>query len=319
MDTLPLEIYSSIIMHVGRFETITGLCRVSKLFRRAAEVHLYRTVQAHTLQAIHSLCITLANSPRLAFLVESLTIVPVEERHSEPSDHGQENEGGAGVLPHEYWLWVKKALANTRRLKHLEIDSQIGPFTACAWIYPDGGQVFQLRTLRCDFDWDKSLAAFLNTQSDLEDLYLLDFKPSPPTPSTITQLNRTDSTMNTEDTTIHDSAMPNLAILECTFSEAANTIVPGRPITHLKTCFSAISLVEKRLEMNALFQSVELSKRRLRSLDIADSFYNEGFSMELLECVAHGERTRLELRYLGTLVLPVDGNSVRYPRSGAYD
>ncbi|KAH6907509.1 hypothetical protein BKA70DRAFT_1189502 [Coprinopsis sp. MPI-PUGE-AT-0042] len=309
MGALTLEICSIIVIHVSRSETITVLCRVSKLFRRAAEVHLYRTIQTSNLQSTRTLCITLANSPRLALLLESLTIVPVEGGSPQPSVRGQGNEGGAGGLPEEYWLWMKKALANTQRLKYLEIDSQIGPSTACAWIYPKGEGVLQLRILRCDFDWDQDLIAFLNSQSELEDLYILDFKSPPSTPSTITPANPASQTTNIRETTIHDSAMGSLAVLECTFSEAANILVPGRPITHLKTCFSTISLPEKRQEMEALLKSVELSKRSLRALDIADSSYDQDFSMELLQRVAHGERTRFELRYLGTLVLPVEGNS----------
>ena len=50
----------------------------------------------------------------------------------------------------------------------------------------------------------------------------------------------------------------------------------------------------------------------LLALDIADSEYDEGsrFGMELIARVVRCERTRQELRYFGTVVLPVGGREV---------
>jgi hypothetical protein len=52
----------------------------------------------------------------------------------------------------------------------------------------------------------------------------------------------------------------------------------------------------------------------LLALDIADSEYDEGsrFGMELVARVVRCERTRQELRYFGTVVLPVDGREVGF-------
>ncbi|KAG6846451.1 hypothetical protein H0H93_013890 [Arthromyces matolae] len=87
-------------------------------------------------------------------------------------------------------------------------------------------------------------------------------------------------------------------------------IVPGRPISHLKTCFSRSEITEKREEMALLFSKIKSSTRPLRSLDIADSKYSETFSMELLDCIVHHTATSSELRYIGTLVLPIMGKEL---------
>ena len=58
-----------------------------------------------------------------------------------------------------------------------------------------------------------------------------------------------------------------------------------------------------------LVTSLRRSTKRLRTLDLADSSYTEEFSLVVLRQVA----TNLpDLRYLGTLVLPV-GIEVRAP------
>jgi len=59
--------------------------------------------------------------------------------------------------------------------------------------------------------------------------------------------------------------------------------------------------------MALLFSNLKLSTRPLRSLDIADATYSETFSMELLSCIVRTSTTTSELRYVGTLVLPIMG------------
>jgi len=59
--------------------------------------------------------------------------------------------------------------------------------------------------------------------------------------------------------------------------------------------------------MISLFNKISLSTNPIRSLDIADESYNEDFSLELLAAVIRYLPTVSHLRYLGTLVLPVDG------------
>ncbi|EAU80908.2 hypothetical protein CC1G_03084 [Coprinopsis cinerea okayama7 len=301
---LTLEAYSNIVGHVGRRSDITALCRVSKAFRRAAELALYKSIFLENTYQIRDLCVTLANSPRLASLVESLTLSPVEdEEHGHSYEDGDE-DSSLHELPDEYWLWISKALANTTRLLDLEIHSQIGPTSACSWIYPKP-PVFQLRSLHCDFDWDDDLVTFLNSQHDLEDLYILDFKPL--IPSTATNDDTSSSTTSSKSMTIHDTAMPSLTTLECTFSEAADAIVPHRPISRLKTCFSKTEPSAKQAELTRLITTLAQSTRSLRSLDIADSSYNEPFTMSLLKTIVGNPVTSTSLRYLGTLVLPVSG------------
>lgn len=110
---------------------------------------------------------------------------------------------------------------------------------------------------------------------------------------------------------LNTGSLPNLSTLECTFTEAAGGLVPGRPVTHLKNCFSRSQLAEKREELSFLFSKLKQSTRPLRSLDIADSSYNESFSMELLAIIVATPQTSSDLRYLGTLVLPIGGREVR--------
>lgn len=112
------------------------------------------------------------------------------------------------------------------------------------------------------------------------------------------------------------SALPRLTTLECTFSEAAVAIVPSRPVSRLKTCFSRTDLVGKREEMKILIEALgrasatvttrsatSITTHRLggtgrsgkeirvvggwRALDIADAEYQEGFAMELLKAVVN--------------------------------
>ena len=99
-------------------------------------------------------------------------------------------------------------------------------------------------------------------------------------------------------------------ILECTFSEAAVALVPDRPVCRVKTCFTHSRLEEKRTELQIIVASLRQSKRRIRALDIADSSYDVSFSLEVLARVAGDATLSAELRYIGTLVLPVDGQQV---------
>ncbi|TFK22947.1 hypothetical protein FA15DRAFT_621788 [Coprinopsis marcescibilis] len=299
---LTLEAYSNIVEYVGRRSDIAALCRVSKPLRRAAEKRLYKTIYLEDTHDTRSLCVTLANSPRLASLVESFTLSPLE--YDESDDEDDIGPGDVEELPEGYWSWISKALKNMRGLKHLDIHSQNGPTSACAWIYPKG-QVFLLHTLYCDFDWDNDLAEFINSQDALEDLYILDFKTSNTPPIDATDTN--PATERTIYTTVNDSAMPKLTILECTFSEAADTIVPHRPITRLKTCFSRTEPAAKGEELARLCRNISRSTEPFQSLDIADSSYSEAFSMELLRAVVETKATNTDLRYVGTLVLPIHG------------
>ena len=150
---------------------------------------------------------------------------------------------------------------------------------------------FQLRTFHCDFEWDAPLAAFLRTQTDLVDLCLADY--------------RRDAGEGTA------GAAPRLATLECTFSEAAADLVPGRPVARVKTCFSRSDAGEKRAELAGLLAHLRRSRAPLRALDLGDEAYDEDFTLLLLSSMGAPFSRFADLRYLGTLVLPVDGTKVR--------
>ncbi|KAJ7456141.1 hypothetical protein FB451DRAFT_1564733 [Mycena latifolia] len=335
-----LEAYRNIVRNVGRRSDIAALCGVCRGFQRAAERALYNTLIVS--DADPRLCKTLAGSQRIGALVAALTVQVRRRGHaddddSEDGDGTSSDEsapstvraaiaGGEEAVPpplNGYWAAVAGALRNTTRLRHLTIDIADPADAVNAWVLEDC--VFQLRTFHCDFDWDHALRAFLATQRELHDLSLRDYRDlaagdqtdSPtPTDTQYTTDARTDTIdsdipPNTIDTTSMNPApapaLPLLATLECTFSEAAVALTPARPLARLKTCFSRPDPAGKRAELAALLAALRLSARPIRALDIADAAYTESGAMELLHRIAHTQTIARELCYLGTLVLPVGG------------
>jgi hypothetical protein len=304
---LTLEAYRIIVNYAGSRSDIAVLCRVSKTLRRVAERALYNTIYLQHPDEILALCSTLDASPRLASLVDAWTIAPARLGDADYSDEGDSEEDYDQELPEGFWETVAKALQNTTKLRFLNVHSQSASTSASASILRN--TTFSLRRFHCDFDWDDDLVGFLNRQTEIVDLYILDFKPYLDPGSTTSTTAPT--TFYSTSTNLHATAMSQLTTLECTFAEAADAIVPHRPITHLKTCFSKMEIAAKREEMIRLFSTISSSSQPIRSLDIADSSYNEPFAMELLRKVVDTKVTSSSLRYLGTLVLPIKGQEVR--------
>ena len=289
--------------------------------------------------------------------------------HIAPTDHSRHHALGASMstrssdsadathmgtalpstLPRGFWLLIGRALSKTHNLKSLLITSQSLPHhpsdpPASACILTAGQ--FKLTKLYCDFDWDDDFVRFLESQGEIKDLYVADYRAGRelgaraggkddtdlssqtmrthgPRPDVkITTLSPHGSSSSSSPSlspplshlpestalSLHPTSLPHLAYLECTFPEAAYAIVPGRPVTHLKTCFSGTDVEEKTREMETLFESLDRASEPLRALDLADESYDEEFSMELLGRVV---QSLGQLRYLGTFVLPVDGDEVR--------
>jgi len=206
-------------------------------------------------------------------------------------DSDSQSQSSTPSMPPDYWDHVASALRCTTRLRYLSINVDGGGDTAQAWIL--NNCTFQLRTFHCELSWDTHLQTFLNTQRQLSDLYILDYK--------------IDDSTTTTTSPIDSHSLPKLSILECTFMEAAMALAPGRPITKLKTCFSKSRLDEKRTEMKELFTTLRRARRHLRALDIADSSYTSEFSMELLTTTVNNFANSNHLRYIGTLALPIEG------------
>ncbi|KAG7444065.1 uncharacterized protein BT62DRAFT_249998 [Guyanagaster necrorhizus] len=292
---LSLEAYRNIVKNVGSRADIAALCRVSKGFQYAAERALYNTLYMQDIGTTMLLCATLTEQPRVAACVDALTL------HAGASSEDESEEEGEEVphveeLPEGYWPTISLAFRKLSRLRYLNIHIGRGVPSSNTWILDDCP--FHLRSFHCDLDWDAHLVKFLENQQDLDDLYIIDYKDSlmdasvaPPT--TISPLSA--------------NSLPNLATLECTFTEAAAALAPRRPLIRLKTCFSRSDPDAKRVEMTTLFAKIQLSTAELRSLDIADSTYEEPFSVELLSTIVGMSRTARQLRYLGTLALPVAG------------
>lgn len=301
---LTLEICRGIVSEVGSRSDLATLCQVSKGFRAFAERALYNTLYMRNVQETLLLCNTLSNTPRIALLVDALTIYATagEEVVTEDSD-SEEEEESSHELPDGYWSSVARALEQTTNLRYLNMHITNSASANVAWTLDNC--TFQLKGFHCDLNWDNHLVSFLNKQTKLNDLYLLDYIDLGDPSTSAAQALATESL-----TSLHPSAFPDLSTLECTFSEAAAVITPSRPITRLKTCFSRTQLPEKRAEMTLLLSKIRQSTRPIRSLDLADSKYTTSFSMELLSSIVNSRATSSELRYLGTLVLPISGREV---------
>ncbi|KAF9522207.1 hypothetical protein CPB83DRAFT_840668 [Crepidotus variabilis] len=295
---LTQEAYHDIIKNVGTRADLCSLCWVSRGFRSAAEKALYNTVSFGQDNGTPLLCRTLSNSPRLAALVVALTISLEDDEDDEVSDEDEAASiASTAILPKTFWHDIANVLQATSNLHYLHVRVNHSANPAVAWILRRCD--FQLRKFHSDFDWDDELVKFLNNQKLLEDLYLSDYREPK---------KRDDSAdESVVQNLLESKSMPFLSYLECTFSEAAIAMVPGRPVTHLKTCFSRTELGAKRDEMYDLLSKVALSTCHLHSLDLADSSYTEQFSTELLAAITTMRSLTSELRYLGTLVLPVDG------------
>ena len=288
---LTLEAYRIILKYVESRADIATLCRVSQGFRRVAERALYNTLFIRNDEGTMLLCKTLTASPRLAVHVDALTVYLLDEDDSDDDDDSDTQEQSPPTSTID-WVAVAGALQRTTRLRYFNVH--IGSCTtSTAWVL--GGCTFQLQKFHCDFTWDSKLVAFLDTQMELEDLYIVDYQ---------------DFKNSTSQASLSARAFHKLSMLECTFSEAAMALVPGRPITHLKTCFSRTETIAKLEEMCDLLLKVALSTRALRSIDIADASYTDTFSSEFLSAIVSMGSAVAELQHLGTLVLPVEGRKV---------
>ncbi|KIJ61094.1 hypothetical protein HYDPIDRAFT_177168 [Hydnomerulius pinastri MD-312] len=286
---LSLEAYRLIVKYVGNRADICTLCRVNKGFQRAAERALYNTIFASDTSDTLIMCSLLADQPRLAIMVEALTVFVGDESHSGSSIRSD--------LPENFWPTVARALQLTTRLRFLNLHLDYAGDTAQAWVLEQ--TTFRLRSFHCDLLWDIHLISFLNAQPDIDDLYIVDYRVPDNTPTSAVPSSSLDA-----------GALPYLSTLECTFTEAAGALVPTRPISRLKTCFSKTHLREKREELSLLFTKLFQATHPLHSLDIADSSYSELFSMELLTAVVRLQNQVQGLQYLGTLVLPIGGQEV---------
>lgn len=302
---LTLEICRNIVSDIESRGDLSRLCQVSQSFRAFAERALYNTLHMRDVPKTLLLCCTLSNTPRISALVDALTLHAMTEEGASADSSSSDGESGpAQEFPRNYWSCVAQALEKTINLRYLSIHVTDSTNANAAWML--NKCTFQLRSFHCDLNWDDHLISFLNKQTDLIDLYILDYLDTRNTnAATVTEKNAAGLPHS-----LSSAALPRLSKLECTFSEAAMAITPGRPVTCLKTCFSRTQVDEKRVEMAQFLTRVCRSTCLLRALDIADSRYTAAFSMEFLSSIVASRATSLELRYLGTLVLPISGREV---------
>lgn len=304
---LSLEAYRNIVENVNDHPSLAVLCRVSKAFRKLAERALYKTLEVKAARHTMRLCAILSTTPHLAGLVDSFSVEVLRPIESDSDDDDvdddergeeeQDQESSETSLPEDYWDILSLALRNLLRLRHLNIHIYVPSVSSNAWILE--GCTFLLRTFHCDFNWDPHLFTFLNAQTDLRDLYIGDYSDVNATPTADTPTPTTPGNAAT--------AVPKLSVLECTLIDAAVTFVPGRPIKRLKTCFSRSDLDERRAELEDLYTALTHSTCHLRALDIGDSTYDASFGLDTLTRIT---QVGFRLRYLGTLILPIDGDEV---------
>jgi F-box-like len=306
---LPPEVYSLIVKYVGMRADLFTLCLVSQRFRTAAERELYQTLDMVEPSVTVMTCDVLAEQPRLSQLVVTLILCPdqLEEGHGDNASNPQARHSFS--LVSDYWTSVSKALQKTTHLRSLRIYLNSGIPTNHAWIL--GGCNFQLHSFHCDLAWDSPLASFLSTQLELSDLHISDFNEDVP-----------ENTLIRTHSLRHARTLPSLSILDCTFTEAVGIFVPGRPVTHIKTCFSSSSNEARRVELALLLADLRLSTQPIRSLTVADESYTTAFSLEFLSSLVRAFGPTPQLKYVGPLVLPVDGhevsdNGMGYPRPTA--
>jgi hypothetical protein len=292
---LPLEVYSSIVRHIERRTDLCTLCLVSKTFQTATERELYRLLDVREPSATIMLCNLLSEKPRLSQLVVALTISLNEDGLYDSEINSQGHD--LFSPPSDYWASVSRALQRTTHLRSLCIHLSRGVPLEYAWILSNCS--FRLHTFQCDFAWDAHLLSFLSTQHLLSELHISDFNEDIPENISINARSLRQA-----------RTIPNLSILNCTFTGAVGTFVPGRPVTHVKTCFSSSGLKAKRVELALLLANLRLSTRPLHSLILADESYTSTFSLELLSSLVKAFGPIPQLRFVGPLVLPVNGREV---------
>ncbi|KIY52479.1 hypothetical protein FISHEDRAFT_35146 [Fistulina hepatica ATCC 64428] len=277
------ELYREIAGLMGTRSDLASLARVSRGFQAAAEYSLYNTLYLIDPTCAMAAFRTLASQPRLAVLVDALTLyVPSDEEAYMDSEDDVDMDVSM-ALPEGYWHATASALRSMTRLRHLDVQISTEEQAQNAWILDDCS--FRLRSFQCDFDWDAHLATFLNSQTDILDLCLLNF--------------RKDS----EGAGLSPDALPRLTIFHCPVLDASSVFLRNRPVTHLKTCLSSMRHSHSRAT-ELLAESLRYASKPLRALDIADLPYCDPMELDWLVAASVDE-----LRFLGTLALPVNGEA----------
>lgn len=299
---LPPEVYLFIAQHIEGPADLCALCLVSKSFRRAAERALYRTLEMDRPSNTILLCGVLAEKPRLSQLVTALSIYLNDEGQDDKGSDPQDQEPFSP--PSHYWTSISKALRNTTCLRSLSVYLNSGIPMNYAWMLE--GCRFQLHNFHCDLAWDGHLVSFLSTQGVLTNLHISDFDEDLPENVSVTTHSLRQA-----------HTLPNLSIIDCTFTGTISVLVPGRPVTHVKTCLSSSNHEARRVELALLLADLRLSTQPIYSLTVADESYTSSFSLELLSSLVRAFGPTPQLRYVGPLALPVDGGEVSVPCTAA--
>lgn len=288
---LTLEAYALIAKLVGGRADLCSLCRVSKTSQLAAERALYNTINLADPETACVLFNLFAEQPRVSPLVVALSI--------SLEDDDEASNGTPLVLPSDYWQVVSRGLQHLPYLRFLHIYIDDGSDPHNAWCL--NSCHFQLQTFHCDLSWDASLVTFLSKQNEITDLYIADFNEDTP-----------ENVLLVPHSLRGARSLPTLRNVECTFTEAVGALVPGRPVTRVKTCFSRSDIAEKRAEMAILIANLHLSTQSLLSINVADSSYTSAFSLEFLRSLVDAISPDAALRYLGVLAFPVDSKEVGF-------
>jgi hypothetical protein len=205
MARLPLELHFQVLKllqsRIGGSNELAIMARVSPHVRREAERMLYTSVNVFSdLQRIFIFLRTISTVPRLAMLVQSLTIVTLP------------------LAPtFAFYNLLHDAFANMTHLSALDLSSPgLGlhgdPDASCKWIFAHS--TFRLVKLCTPFVFDRHFTSFLQQQSSIQHLRIQH-------PSHIPKIRAT--------------TLPLLSVLEVDSNRHyAATIICGRPITHVR-------------------------------------------------------------------------------------
>jgi len=209
---LPLDVYILVIEFVSDTSTLLRLCTLNKELSPYALKALYRTIEVMDASAERILS-GLSISPHLS-QVKALSIRGVGPGYFDYRKRFSRPVEGVSVLNH--WEEIQKLLKHLPALQHLSLLYGVHGY----WVLPTIGDCpFRLKTFQCGFSLEHDVIQFLAFQTEIRYLFGPGFTAG-----------HLDSPFP-----LGKEALPNLTSLDAADWTFSSKILPGRPITILKT------------------------------------------------------------------------------------